>query len=71
MPGNVDTNLAMDDSVPSGLFPTTTLEGSLMIMREINRIQFEEKALEWFQRQAPGVVAELKRHGVKFPEGRV
>jgi hypothetical protein len=41
-----------------------------MIMREISRIQFEATALEWFQRQAPGVAEELKRQGVKFPTPR-
>jgi hypothetical protein len=60
----------MNDSVPAGIFPTTTLEGTLMIMLEINRIQFERKALEWFQRQAPGVVKELQRQGVRFPDSR-
>jgi hypothetical protein len=60
----------MNDQVPAGLFPETTLEGSLMIMREIQRIQFEAKALEWFERQAPGVAEELKRQGVRFPRIR-
>jgi len=45
----------------------TSLEGSLAIMRELNRMEFEKKALEWFQGYAPAVVAELRRQGVQFP----
>jgi hypothetical protein len=46
----------------------TRLDGSLAIMREIDRITFEERALKWFEGCAPAVVAELKKRGVKFPE---
>lgn len=45
----------------------TSIDGSMAIMREFNRIEFEKKALEWFQRHAPLVVKELRRQGVKFP----
>lgn len=47
---------------------TAHLQGALMIMKEINRITFEQQALEWFRSQAPAVVKELKRLGVKFPK---
>ena len=46
----------------------TSVQGSLMIMREINRIQFEKTALQWFQRHAEGVARELVRQGVRFPK---
>lgn len=46
---------------------TTRLDGALAIMREINRITFEKRALEWFERHAPQVVDELRKRGVRFP----
>lgn len=45
----------------------TSLEGSLAIMQVIQRMQFEKRALEWFQSHAPLVVEELRRNGVQFP----
>ena len=44
----------------------TSVEGSLAIMRELSRMEFEKKALEWFQVHAPLVVEELRRQGVQF-----
>lgn len=46
----------------------TSVEGSLAIMREINRIRFEALALAWFQQHAKGVARELVRQGVRFPK---
>jgi len=45
----------------------TSVESAIAIMRELNRIQFEKKALEWFEGYAVEVMKELKRQGVKFP----
>ena len=39
------------------------LQNALLLMREINRIQF----LENFKAMAPAIVAELKKAGVIFP----
>lgn len=57
-----------DDSAMPAPEYTTSLEGSLAIMREIGKITFEANARDWFERAAPGVVAELKKHGVIFPD---
>lgn len=48
----------------------TSLEGSLAIMRELNRLQAEENYLKWFREHACLVRKELERLGVKFPKRR-
>ena len=47
---------------------TTRLKDAVLLMREINRLTFEEAALRWFSKAAPGVRRELERRGVRFPK---